>query len=430
MQPLNEYNALSSVLRHKRRKVFLGAIAACALMALPAASAHAAATSTVQQQIDAANTEIQNLETQITAYQNQLTALGSQKETLQNAVNQLDVSRQKVNANISVTQAKLNQTTLKLTQLGGSISDKTTRIAANKDAVGASLRSIEQSDETTLVEQILSVNGLENAWQDIANRTTLNAALRADTETLMSTKASLTTDYNATQADKNDLVALKKQLSAQKAELDQNRSQEAALLAQTKNSEATYQQLLTEAKSQLASFSTFAANAGGSGLLANQTSCDSWGCYYNQRDAAWGKLPLNGTRYSIASDGCLMTAMAMVLTHYGYTSVTPVSINANPSNFAAYYPAYLLFTVHVDGITAVRTKEAVTIRSIDAALQKGPVIVGIYAYGGTHFVVLTTGRSGSYTMRDPYLANGKDISFTAHYAVKNIFSVNRVVIQN
>ena len=54
-----------------------------------------------------------------------------------------------------------------------------------------------------------------------------------------------------------------------------------------------------------------------------------------------GKNPLNGTKYNLASDGCLVTSMAMVMTHYGYKDVTPVTINSDPKNFAAYYPAYL-----------------------------------------------------------------------------------------
>ena len=116
--------------------------------------------------------------------------------------------------------------------------------------------------------------------------------------------------------------------------------------------------------------------------------------------------------------------MAMVLTHYGYREVTPISINANPSNFAAYYPAYLLYTIYVDGVTATRITA-----SIDAMLESGnPVIVGLHAYGGTHFVVLVSGSDGSYLMRDPYIANGKDISFSAHYSVRNIYAVEKVVV--
>ncbi len=116
--------------------------------------------------------------------------------------------------------------------------------------------------------------------------------------------------------------------------------------------------------------------------------------------------------------------MAMVMTHYGYRDVTPVTINSNPANFAAYYPAYLLTTINVDGVTATRKTAA-----IDATLATGnPVIIGLNAYGGTHFVVLVSGSKGNYIMRDPYIANGDDISFAANYSMRDIFGITKITI--
>jgi hypothetical protein len=116
--------------------------------------------------------------------------------------------------------------------------------------------------------------------------------------------------------------------------------------------------------------------------------------------------------------------MAMVLTHYGYRNVTPITINANPNNFASYFPAFLLNTISVDGISAARVSTL-----LDSTLAGGnPVIVELSVYGGTHFVVLTSGSSGKYLMRDPYVANAKDISFTSHYNVKEIVAIQRVAI--
>jgi hypothetical protein len=67
--------------------------------------------------------------------------------------------------------------------------------------------------------------------------------------------------------------------------------------------------------------------------------------------------------------------------------------------------------------------------AIDATLATGnPVIVGINAYGGTHFVVLVSGSNGNYLMKDPYIVDGNNISFTANYSLKNIFSIAKVVI--
>ena len=102
-----------------------------------------------------------------------------------------------------------------------------------------------------------------------------------------------------------------------------------------------------------------------------------------------------------------------------------MTINSDPDNFATYYPAYLMTTITVDGVTATRKAAA-----ISATLATGnPVIVGLHAYGGTHYVVLTGGSSGNYIMRDPYIAGGNDISFSSHYTTREIFSIAKVVVK-
>jgi peptidoglycan hydrolase CwlO-like protein len=220
------------------------------------------------------------------------------------------------------------------------------------------------------------------------------------------------------------LQALRVQLENYTKELDSENANKKDLLAQTQGDENNYQKLLAQAKAQLLGFSQFTANQGGAGLLSNQTVCDGWGCYYNQRDSQWGALSLNGTQYTIASDGCLVTSMAMMMTHYGH-KVTPIDINSNSGNFASYYPAYLLYTTTAGGVTADRVGT-----SIDATLNNSnhdPVIVGVNAYGGTHFIVLKSGANGDYIMNDPYLENGHDISFSAHYSLNSVFEVDKVV---
>lgn len=125
----------------------------------------------------------------------------------------------------------------------------------------------------------------------------------------------------------------------------------------------------------------------------------------------------------MASDGCLVTSMAMVYTHLGRRSVTPQTINSNPNNFASYYPAYLQYTISADGLTTSRVRA-----NIDSVLSTGePVVVGVRAYGGTHFVVLVSGSNGDYLMNDPFIANGHKISFSSQYSLDSIFEIRQVV---
>lgn len=227
---------------------------------------------------------------------------------------------------------------------------------------------------------------------------------------------------------KVELDTLQQTLADQKVQLDTQKQQKQRLLAETQNDESTYQRLLSQAKAQLAAFSRFVASQGGSGLLGNQTVCDDWGCYYNQRDSQWGGTALNGTGYTLADSGCLISSIAMIYTHYGHKGVTPQTINGNSSNFASYYPAYLNFSVSADGATASRV--SIGRSGIDDALASGsPVIAGISYDGGPvpdHYLVLVSGSNGNYIMNDPYTENGHKIPLTSRYSVGSIVAAYRV----
>jgi peptidoglycan hydrolase CwlO-like protein len=381
-------------------------------------------SSSTQAAIDTNNAQIATLNQQIAAYQTALTQVGANKKTLQAAINSLDLQKSKVQAQVSITEHQMANTQLTIQQLGTEISSTQQTISTDQSALAEELRSLQKSDDKPLIMQVLSTGSLIQTWSDLAADVQVKDSVQNQMQILQTQEDNLSTSQNASEQQQSTLTSQQQSLASQQQSLVQTEQSKAQLLAETNSQEATYEKLLAAAQAQLASFSTFAENAGGSKLLGNQTVCDSWGCYYNQRDTAWGNDKLNGTQYNLASDGCLISALAMVMTHYGYKDVTPVTINSNPANFASYYPAYLLTTVNIDGATVTR-KTA----TIDATLATGnPVIVGINAYGGTHYVVLVSGSKGNYIMKDPYIANGNNVSFTANYSLKSIFGISKVVI--
>ena len=393
------------------------AITPSAIAATPVAPAAATSSAALQTQIDAYNQQINALNQQIADYQAKLQQIGADKKTLQAAIKALDLQRSKVQTQIAVTQRQIGATQLQIQQLGNQIVDTEQAIADDQAALAAYLRNLQVADHKPLIIELLRSSELSQIWSEANATVQIEDGIRGKMDALQSQRSDLASTQAATQEKQQSLTVQQQSLALTVASKNQ-------LLADTKAQESNYQKLLAAAEAQLESFSAFAQNAGGSKLVGNQTVCDSWGCYYNQRDTAWGSNSLNGTRYTLASDGCLVTSMAMMMTHYGYRDVTPVTINSNPNNFAVYYPAYLLTTIMVDGMTVTRKTAA-----IDATLATGnPVVVGVRAYGGTHFVVLVSGSRGRYLMRDPYIPNGKDINFSDHYAVRSIFGITKVVI--
>jgi peptidoglycan hydrolase CwlO-like protein len=363
------------------------------------------------------------LQQQIKQYEQKIADLQGQETTLSSQITVM-------NSRIKLTEYQIQATQAQIINITLDIDTASKKITSLQNALNSSitvlLNRIVATYEVGTIQplQILLTSG--NASDFLQRLNYLKRAQAHDKQLIYDTqqaKVDYSNQKNIFENKKKQLVSLQAQLQQQTALLDQEKKAEQDLLAQTQGSEANYQQLLASAKAQLAGFSGFTQNQGGASLLSGQTVCDDWGCYYNQRDSQWGGNSLNGTQYTLASDGCLITSMAMVYTHYGHRSVTPQTINSISSNFASYYPAYLNFTITADGVTSSRVGS-----DISSELQSGrPVIVGIkYSNGDTHFVVLTDYNGGSYLMNDPFTPNGHRILFTSKYSLGSIFAIYKV----
>ncbi|MBY0539014.1 peptidoglycan DD-metalloendopeptidase family protein [Patescibacteria group bacterium] len=192
------------------------------------------------------NAKIAQLEKEIAEYERQLVVIGSAKSTLESEVKRIDVSRKKIGTDISVTENRITEASLEIKELGGEISQKEKSINAGKEAVNLAFQNIYKIGETTLVEHLLTANGLENAWTTADRERIVQEKLRAQIDNLLDTKQELTLDLTETQKKQNQLKNLKRELANQKLVLDQNRKEQANLLADTKNKESEFQTLLAE----------------------------------------------------------------------------------------------------------------------------------------------------------------------------------------
>jgi len=211
-----------------------------------------------------------------------------------------------------------------------------------------------------------------------------------------------------------------KELAKQKANLDSQKTAKASLLAATKNDEAKYQSLLSQARAQLSAFRSFVTRQGGASILSNQTKCNDWGCYYNQRDSQWGDIFLGGTTYLMKESGCFITSVAMLASHVkrdikpGDIAQLPVAVTSGGD---------LKWSFSVNGIGVSITSASKT--ELDQRLSGGPVIAGLYG-GPDHFIVILRKEGDSYIMHDPFLENGSNKKLTDKYSVSDITSLRLV----
>ncbi len=364
--------------------------------------------------------KIKDLEDKISQTKQTENSLSSQIDFMDN---QIKLTQYRINA----TQEQINETTLDIDSAGKRIKKLEVSLSDVTKVLLLRIRETYQTDEEDPLRLFLASSNLKDF---LMRQNYLRIVQEHDKELLYNTqqaKVDYANQKSLLEGKKKKIVSLQAQLENYNKELDGEKDSKQKLLTETQGSEENYQKILAETKAQLASFSKFVTSQGGASLLSNQTVCDDWGCYYNQRDSQWGDNSLNGTGYTLADSGCLMTSVAMVYTHYGHKDVTPQSVNSNSSNFGGIPPALLKFNnISVNGISSSRVSA-----SIDSELAGGnPVIVGISYDGGQwpdHFVVLVSGSGGNYMMNDPYTPNGHNISFTGHYSVGSIVEVDKVV---
>jgi len=368
-----------------------------------------------------------DLQRKIAELEGKLSEARSKESSLTSQIEVMD-------SQIKLTEYRIDATQQQITELTLDIDSATKRMDSLETSLGQVTKTLINRIVATYqigAAEPMQVLMASDNVADLASRANYLRIVQAHDKKLLYDTQQARNDYanqkTIFEDKKKKIEGLKSQLEAFNKDLDSQKADKKRLLAETQGDEENYQRLLAQAKAQLAGFSNFAISQGGASLLSNQTVCDDWGCYYNQRDSQWGASSLNGTQYTIASDGCLMTSMAMVYTHFGHRSVTPLTINSNPNNFASYYPAYLKYTITADGATASRVGS-----SIDSELSAGrPVVVGISYDGGPipdHFVVLVSGSGGNYLMNDPFTPNGHNIPFTDKYSVGSIREIDKVVM--
>ncbi|MBU0998414.1 C39 family peptidase [Patescibacteria group bacterium] len=353
--------------------------------------------------------KIKQLDEQISEYQNQITVLKNQSVTLQNQIAQFDTQ-------IKLTTLKIERTEEKILLLSGRID----RLEVSLDVLSNafSSRAVEtykmfRFDDPFMV--LISSPDLKEAMTRFQYLKKIQDADRDLLERLQSTQTSYV-------IEKTTQEELQEELESEKLALDNQKKAKNSLLSQTKNDEKKYQELLAQAQAQKRAFSRYVSGQGGASLLGNQTFCDGWGCYYNQRDSSWGNTIMGVSGLTMAEYGCLVTSVSMIASHYG-KNIKPSDIANNSSAFV-YPTAYLSWSFNVNGINVSITSASIS--RLDSELSAGrPVIAGLYS-GPDHFIVIKEKQGDNYIMYDPFLPNGYNKNLTEKYSVGNISSLRLV----
>ena len=216
------------------------------LFLLPVVFLRAQTATDIQNQINQKNADINKLQQEIASYQTQLDSLGQQKNSLNSSLEELDLNRSKLNANIALTQIKINQTNLTIQNLSSDIGNKEDSIKTDTDSISLEIRNTNESEQNSLLEDLLSQNDFTLIWNDVDTMATVSEKLRQNIINLNQVKTALENTKQQTVDAKNELTTLQSQLSDQQKIVTQNINDKNLLLKQTKNNEANYQKLLKD----------------------------------------------------------------------------------------------------------------------------------------------------------------------------------------
>jgi peptidoglycan hydrolase CwlO-like protein len=362
-------------------------------------------------------------------WQTQVDKARSEANTLQSAINIINGQIRIQSLRISQTVAEIEQLEREITELSERIEGLSISLNRLSEALIKRVRESYKQIRLPYKNNVLAADSFnqflsQQRYISIASDQTLDLMKKTELQRLVYNE-----QKDLKETKQAEVEQLRKELQSQKNVLDGQKASKDSLLKETKNNESTYQNKVEQLEAQLASFGRFAATVGNS-LLNGQTKCDSWGCYYSQRDAQWGAMYLGRSQWTLATSGCLVTSVAMVATHYG-KSLTPAQIASNDF----FSGGDLSKTISIPGVANVSRVAAscgTSTSCLDSSLEGGkPVIVKIRQPGSTsgdHFIVILEKKDGSYIMHDPVIENGGYRKFTDHYSLSSITRIDKVSV--
>lgn len=218
------------------------------------ALAQTASADELRQQIGDTNDRIAELEREINALAANLDTTSKQAQTLKNAVSALELSRKKLETDLSLTTSKIKRTSLTLTQLAEEIAETEGKIEKSSKALAQGMRDMQMAEAQSTIIQILGKQTLSETWGYVDSLRTIHANVIIGMDDLRELRSTLGGQKSSAEKEKENLVTLQKNLSGQKQVVEYSKAEQSKLLTSTQNSAAAYEAQLAQKKKQKEQF--------------------------------------------------------------------------------------------------------------------------------------------------------------------------------
>lgn len=213
------------------------------ITAVPAA---AQTVDELREQIAERESRLNEIEQEIAEFESALQEVGAERSTLEAAINGLELERRKISADISYTEGQITNTDLEISKLTIEINQALREIEKNRAAIAEIIRAIDESDDETMVELLLTNQHLSDFWTKLDDLETIRIAVGKQVAELQALQANLENNRTDESTKREDLVDLKNQYDGQRQVLVNNQAEKDELLTATKNEESEYQRILDQ----------------------------------------------------------------------------------------------------------------------------------------------------------------------------------------
>lgn len=206
----------------------------------------------LQDEIDARNKQIEEIQRQIDAYQAQIDENSSKAKTLSGEISKLNAQINKVQLEIKSLGVAIDQANYEIGDTQDKIQNAQEKLKVHKQALGNAIRILYQIDQENLTQVLFKNTKLSDFFNNLKNLTDTQNVLKTTIVNIKNLEVELEQQENDLQDKKSNLESLKHLQESERSNLGATKGVKDKLLKDTKGQEAKFQQLVKQSKQDIA----------------------------------------------------------------------------------------------------------------------------------------------------------------------------------
>lgn len=208
--------------------------------------AGAATIDELKRSIEQKNAEIKKLEEEAARYRGGIVSTQKLGKTLKEELTRISGLIAQLKREVSLTERKIEKKNFEIQEIAAHIADKAASIQKMRLGLGGLVEAISKKDNESLVATLLRNGGLTNFFRELDSTALAQDKIMASLATIRSLKHDLEVEKAEAEERKSELEDLENSLRDHKKMQEGAKQDRTTLLANTKNQEKKYQELLSD----------------------------------------------------------------------------------------------------------------------------------------------------------------------------------------